>query len=85
MAFDSIVLDARLQKAIALLPPSHRFPPHDDEIFQSSEDAKTRMQEYAFTQSFAVVTESNDKKNHLIILDCTRQQLHIHINPPCLP
>ena len=75
MALDSTALDACLQKAIALLPPSHRLLPHDDEIFQFSEDAKTRVQDHAFTQGFAVVTENNDKKKHLVILDCIRHHI----------
>lgn len=33
MVFGSIVLDARLQKPMILLPPFHRFFLHDDEFF----------------------------------------------------
>ena len=72
MALTSTSLDARLQRAIASLPSSHRLPPSESEIFISWEEGKTRLQNYAFTQGFALVTETNDKKNHLVILDCTR-------------
>ena len=72
MALTSTSLDARLQRAIASLPSSHRLPPSESEIFISWEEGKTRPQNYVFTQGFALVTETNDKKNHLVILDCTR-------------
>ena len=68
----SLSLETRLQTALALLPPSHRLPPQENESFGSWNEGKTRLQDYAFTQGFALVTETNDKKNHIVILECTR-------------
>ena len=75
VAIDSAMalsLETRLQNALALLPPSHRLPPQENESFGSWNEGKTRLQDYAFTQGFALVTETNDKKNHIVILECTR-------------
>ena len=77
MEFDPTSLDARKQHAIALLPPPHLLPPQENELFSSWEEAKTRLQDYAFTQGFALVTETHDKKNHLIVLDCTRHHKRV--------
>ena len=77
MEFDPTSLDARKQHAIALLPPPHLLPPQENELFSSWKEAKTRLQDYAFTQGFALVTETHDKKNHLIVLDCTRHQKRV--------
>ena len=68
----SLSLETRLQNALALLPPSHRLPPQENESFGSWEDGKTRLQDYAFTQGFALVTETNNKKRQVVILECTR-------------
>ena len=75
--FDPTSLDARKQHAIALLPPPHLLPPQENELFSSWDEAKTRLQDYAFTQGFALVTETHDKKNHLIVLDCTRHHKRV--------
>ena len=77
MEFDPTSLDARKQHAIALLPPPHLLPPQENELFSSWKEAKTRLQDYAFTQGFALVTKTHDKKNHLIVLDCTRRQKRV--------
>ena len=74
MEFDPTSLDARKQHAIALLPLPHLLPPQENELFSSWEEAKSRLQVYAFTQGFALVTETHDKKNHLIVIDCTRHR-----------
>ena len=54
------------------MPPPHRLPPHEDETYGSHEEGKIRLQDYAFTQGFALVTETNDKKNGRVVLECTR-------------
>ena len=72
MSFNDASLEARLQRAVALLPPSHRLPPRPGDLFSSWEEGKTCLQNYAFTQGFALVTETNDKKNHIVKLDCSR-------------
>ena len=77
MEFDPTSLDARKQHAIAHLPPPHLLPPQENELFSSWEEAKARLQDYAFTQGFALVTETHDKKNHLIVLDCTRHHKRV--------
>lgn len=59
-----IRLEEGIQKATALLPPSHRLPPSVKEgLFTSQHDAKTRYQDWAFTQGFAIVVEKSDLKN----------------------
>ena len=77
MEFDPTSLDLRKQHAIALLLSPHLLPPQENELFSSWKKAKTRLQDYAFTQGFALVTETHDKKNHLIVLDCTRHHKRV--------
>ena len=51
-------LAAQIDTAIASLPPAHCAAPVDGESFQSGEEALKCLQDWAFTQGFAVVTES---------------------------
>lgn len=70
-----IRLDERIQKTTALLPPSHRLPPRvKEDLFASQDDAKTRYQDWAFTQGFAIGVEKNDLKNGLYVLGCSRHR-----------
>ena len=69
------LLDERVQRATALLPPSHRLLPRVKEVlFPTQNDAKTRYQDWAFTHGFAIVVEKNDLKNGVYILDCSRHR-----------
>ena len=77
MKFDSTSLDARKQHAIALLSSPHLLPPQENELFSSWKEAKTRLQDYAFIQGFALITETHDKKNHLVVLDYTRHHKRV--------
>ena len=45
-----------LQRAIDRIPPSHLLPPRKNETFDTPDDAWTRLQDYAFSQGFAIVT-----------------------------
>ncbi|CAF9942052.1 hypothetical protein IMSHALPRED_003174 [Imshaugia aleurites] len=45
-----------LQRAIDRIPPSHLLPPSKNETFNTPDDAWTRLQDYAFSQGFAIVT-----------------------------
>ena len=45
-----------LQRAINRIPPSHLLPPSKNEIFYTPDEAWTRLQDYAFSQGFAIVT-----------------------------
>lgn len=57
MASSSTTLQARIEKAIDLLPSPHLLPPRDGETFLSLEGARIRLQDYAFTEGFALVVE----------------------------
>ncbi len=69
------LLEEYIQRATALLPPSHCLPPRVKKVlFAIQNDAKTRYQDWAFTQGFAIVVEKNDLKNGIYILDCSRHR-----------
>lgn len=72
MDSSSTTLQARIEKAIELLPSSHLLPPRDGETFLSLEGAKIRFQDYAFTQGSALVVEQNDKQRKTVLFDCPR-------------
>ena len=60
-------LVAQLTTAIAALPPSHCLNPCENEPSKSREAAYTRLQDWAFTKGFALVTESAKTKNSQVI------------------
>lgn len=68
----SLSLEDRIRSALALIPPAHRLPPVDNEIFSSLDEGKLRLQNYAFTQGFALASTSFQKGKTILILDCTR-------------
>ena len=70
----SLSLEDRIRSALALIPPAHRLPPVDDEIFSSLDEGKHRLQNYAFTQGFALASTSFQKKKTILILDCIRHE-----------
>ena len=68
----SFSLENKKEKAIALLPPTHCLPPEEGEVFSTVEQGQTRLQDYAFTQGFALVQESFQKQRGIMVLDCSR-------------
>jgi hypothetical protein len=52
-------LAAQIEAAIAALPPAHRLLPQEQEIVESKETALQRLQNWAFTEGFALVVESD--------------------------
>lgn len=58
-----LISGAKLQQAISHLALSHRTPPQPNERLESLDAARLRLQDYAFTQGFALVTERNDQKH----------------------
>ncbi len=70
-------LTEKIRKATALLPPAHLvLLCEKKDVFATQAEAKTRYQNWAFTQGFAVVVEKNNHKpfheEELVML----QQLH---------
>ena len=65
-------LQTRIAKATELLPSPYLIFPHDGEVFLSLEDAKTRLQDYLFTQVFALMVEQNEKQRKTVLFDCLR-------------
>jgi hypothetical protein len=66
-------LAAQLSAAVAALPPAHRLNPLENEAFESREAAFVRLQDWAFTKGFALVTESAKTHNSQVVrvyLDC---------------
>ena len=69
------LLEECIQRATALLLPSHRLPPRvKEDLFATQNHAKTRYQDWAFTQGFAIVVEKDNLKNGVYILDCSRHR-----------
>ena len=56
-------LAAAIQAATAALPTAHLAEPIAGESFETPEQALLRLQDWAFTQGFAVVVESR-RSNH---------------------
>ena len=55
------LLAAQIAQATRALPLAHLITPANKESFATPEDALRRLQDWAFTQGFAVVTESTRK------------------------
>src|SRR5436190_8332397 len=60
-------LAAQLAAATAALRPAHCLNPVEDEPTESKEAAFVRLQNWAFTKGFALVTESSKTKNGQVI------------------
>lgn len=67
----SMSLDDRIRRAMELIPPVHCLVPLDNETFSSLEEGKLQLQDYAFTQGFALASTSFQKGKTVLILDCT--------------
>lgn len=63
-------LASRIAEAISVIPPQHRLPPTEGEVLPSKEAGRTRLQDYAFTEGFSVVTYSGSATR--IRLKCNR-------------
>ena len=59
-------LQSRIDAATDALPPSHRLAPQEREPCQSKEAAFIRLQDWAFTKGFALVTESAKSKGGVV-------------------
>jgi Transcription factor AFT len=66
------LLASQIQPATQALSPAHFLPPTVDESFDSPENALQRLQDWAFTQGFAVVTESRRKNR--VIFECVHHK-----------
>jgi len=55
-------LAAQIKAVTEALPPAHCVEPQDDEEVNSIEDGFRRLQDWAFTQGFAIVKESLKKR-----------------------
>jgi hypothetical protein len=55
------LLAAQIAQATRALPQAHLITPANNESFATPKDALQRLQDWAFTQGFAVVTESTRK------------------------
>lgn len=68
-------LTEKIRKATALLPPAHLvLPCEKKDVFATQAEAKTRYQNWVFTQAFAVVVEKNDPKHGFYVLECVRHK-----------
>ena len=52
------LLAAQIKEATKIIPPAHLISPASGEAYEDREVALRRLQDWAFTQGFAVVTES---------------------------
>lgn len=73
MAFS--FLEHRKQQAKALFSLADCLPLQEKEIFPTVDKGKTRVQDYAFIQRFALVQEFFQKKQGILLLDCTRHHV----------
>jgi len=60
-------LQAQLDAAVAAIPLLHSTNPSDNKVFQSKEAAFTRLQDWAFINSFAIVKESSKSKQGQVV------------------
>jgi hypothetical protein len=66
------LLQSQIDAATATLPPAHRQPPRKGEIVQSKEAALQRLQDWAFTHGFALVTESSNAER--VVYQCSHHK-----------
>jgi len=70
-------LRAQLDAAVDAIPYLHATNPSDNEVFQSKEAAFTRLQDWAFINSFAIVKESSKSKQGQVVrqyLECVHHK-----------
>ncbi len=61
-------LTAEIRRSINALPPAHQIAPTDGEIVDNPQDGYIRLQDWAFTQCFALVKESSRPER--VVLHC---------------
>ncbi len=64
------ILDDRKLCALDLIPSIHLIAPDIDETFLDATAAKSRIQDYAFSQEFPVVTLNHDRVRRILVLVC---------------
>ena len=64
-------LTAAIKKAVEAIPKAHRRRPVQDEVVESVEAGYIRLQDWAFTQHFALAQESGGKQ---VYFRCTHYQ-----------
>ncbi|KAL2043477.1 hypothetical protein N7G274_003784 [Stereocaulon virgatum] len=63
----------KLQRACRAIAADHKVRPIDGEVFVGKEAGILRIQDYAFTQGFAVVkTHEDNSSRKMVTLKCTR-------------
>ena len=65
-------LEDRKLRALDLIPNPHLIAPTINETFVDSTVAKNRVQDFAFSQGFAVVTLTHDRTRQILVLACTQ-------------
>ena len=63
-------LDDRKLRALDLIPSTHLIAPDIDKTFLDATAAKSRIQDYAFSQEFSVVTLNHDRVRQIWVLVC---------------
>lgn len=69
-------LEDRKSRALDLIPTLHLTDPNISETFVDSAVAKSRVQDFAYSQEFAVVTLSHDQTRRILVLVCTQHGSH---------
>lgn len=67
-------LQERIRRAVDRIPSAHRLSPREDETFKSRDEVFRRLQNYVFTQGFAVIIYTNDNKRNILVVHCNRHQ-----------
>ncbi len=69
-------LEERKLRALDLIPSTHLIAPDSDETFLDAIVTKSRIQDYAFNQKFAVVTLNHDRARQILVLVFTQHGTH---------
>ncbi len=69
-------LEDRKLRALDLISSTHLIAPDIDETFLDVTVAKSRIQDYALSQGFAVVTLNHDRVRRILVLVCTQYGTH---------
>ena len=63
-------------RALEHIRDDHLIPPYKRELFTTATDAKDQVQDYAFSQEFAIVTHNHDKTCQIVALKSTQHWSH---------
>ena len=69
-------LEDRKLRALDLILSTYLIAPDIDETFLDATVAKSRIQDYAFSQGFAVVTLNHDRVWQILVLVSTQYGTH---------